>query len=116
MIVTAVFMVDVRAHVTGDVPEMRSVWIDWYFTLDEQNVVDAAHGRIRALFLKAVVFNVIPHDPAEITTKLRIVQSAGAKLKGRPPNSLFANPINSNPEGDAPASSPRVYDRRLLQL
>jgi hypothetical protein len=40
-IVSAVFMVDVRAHVTGDVPEMRSVWIDWYFTLDEQNVVDS---------------------------------------------------------------------------
>jgi|ERR1035438_8089590 hypothetical protein len=105
-----------RAYKAGNVSEMGSVRIDWQLALNEHNVVDAAHGRIRALFLKAAVFRVIPHDPAEITTKLRDTAKCRCKSERAAPNSLFANPINSNPEEDATASYPRVYDQRLLQL
>src|ERR1017187_3374706 len=42
-----------RAYIAGDVPEMRSVSIDWQLALNEREVVDAADGRMRVLFPEA---------------------------------------------------------------
>jgi hypothetical protein len=52
-----------RADIAGDVPEMRSVRIDWQLRLDERNVVDAAHGRVRVLFPEARAHLLPPDNP-----------------------------------------------------